>query len=369
MVLRHDGCPGVVRLQMDTALPATGISMRLTNQAIRRRSNSLWCGVLCVCAALPVASQAEDEQRSQSFAQALAQVRLAGYRKIAEYVRQNPRAADVHEAYDWLLQSQRDGAAVAETLVVAEQYLKRDDVVPHVARAARRVRVVGLARSGDLKTSLALFEAELQGVSLRAPEPMVALGMEVMSEAQLHADLSAARAAVNRLSTAFFLNPFVRRQCDARLRKLELVEHPAPAISLTNLQGQAVEVSQFAGKVLLVDFWATNCAPCLEEFPNLKRLYRDFHPQGLEVIGISLDTRRQAIVDFQEKWELPWPLAIHGESRNGPRLRYRVETIPSMFLIDRSGKVAAIDLKGDVLRRAVAQLIDDRPKTPRETQP
>ncbi|MEO1999763.1 MAG: TlpA disulfide reductase family protein [Planctomycetaceae bacterium] len=139
------------------------------------------------------------------------------------------------------------------------------------------------------------------------------------------------------------------------------MQRPASAISLTSLDGQAVEVSQFAGKVLLVDFWATNCPPCLAEFPRLKRLYRDYHPKGLEVIGISLDSSRQAVEDFQEKWQLPWPIALQGESRNGPRLRYRVETIPSMFLSDRSGKVTAFDLNGEMLRRAVAKLIEGEP--------
>ena len=336
-----------------------GAEMRLKSSAGLRNVVSL---MSLVCLGTHSPAVGADSPNPRTFAQALDGVQAEAYGKIVEYVRQNPRAEDIHEAYAWLFASAREWGLEVQAVAVAEQYFRRGDGLPQTLRQAGAVRILGLARSGDLKTAQVLFEQELAGVSLRTPEPAVELGMGVIAEAQLQSDLAVVRRVLDRLSSTFFLNPTVRRQCGNRLRKLELMQQEAPAIGLTCLDGKAVEVSQYAGKVLLVDFWATNCPPCLEEFPNLKRVYRDYHPRGFEVIGISLDSNRRTVADFQAKWKLPWKLALHGESRQGPKLRYRVETIPSMFLVDRSGKVVAFDLKGNALRRAVSGLIDGKPE-------
>jgi len=112
---------------------------------------------------------------------------------------------------------------------------------------------------------------------------------------------------------------------------------------------------------VLVDFWATNCPPCLKELPRLKQLYRDYQSSDFEVLGVSLDKRVETVEEFQKKWQLPWRLMISETDVGATRARYRVETIPAVFLIDQTGKIVAFDLKGASLRKAVKKFQSPSP--------
>ncbi len=81
-------------------------------------------------------------------------------------------------------------------------------------------------------------------------------------------------------ATSLLLGEF----CENRLRKLDLVGQQAAELELTDLSGKQVSVLAARGGVLLIDFWATNCPPCLAEFPKLKQLYADYHQKGLDVM-------------------------------------------------------------------------------------
>ena len=132
------------------------------------------------------------------------------------------------------------------------------------------------------------------------------------------------------------------------------------AFSAKNLAGQAVAPANFKGKVLLLDFWATWCGPCVGAMPELKSVYSKYHPKGLEVVGISLDEDQKALTSFIKTNKMPWSQVYDGKGWNArvPGL-YGVQAIPFMLIIGKDGKIAAVnprdDLEGAVKKALAAK--------------
>jgi peroxiredoxin len=279
------------------------------------------------------------------------------FQAVSEYVTKNPAAPDAESAHRWFFETAQANGLEADAVAIAEQYLKRDDGEQETRDLGRQVLSLGLAKSGKMKEAVAEFDRRLKSVRLRSPNDTVDFAMALVAQAQLAGDAEAAREILGRLAEAFFLNPYVRQLSDSKLMKLELVQRPAPAINVDDLDGKRVDLADLEGKVVLVDFWATNCPPCLEEFPKMKQLYADFRDKGFEIVGISLDEDPEEIAAFQRKSKLPWRL-VHSEARiEELRERYRVPTIPALYLVDQKGRVAYVDLRGKDLRSAVERLL------------
>jgi thiol-disulfide isomerase/thioredoxin len=107
--------------------------------------------------------------------------------------------------------------------------------------------------------------------------------------------------------------------------------------TLKTLDGQDITLSQLKGKVVLLDFWATWCAPCRESIPHFIQLYKDYRGNGFEMIGMSVDKGdEEGVRRFIQSMEIPYPTVIVPEEvvRN-----YRVAAIPTTFLIDKEGKI------------------------------
>lgn len=130
----------------------------------------------------------------------------------------------------------------------------------------------------------------------------------------------------------------------------------APDIVLSDPFGKTVSLSQFAGKVVLIDFWASWCAPCRKENPRNVSLYNKYKGKGFEIFGVSLDDNRDAWIEAINKDKLLWTHGSDLQKWNSSLVGiYGIDAIPYTVLVDRNGKIIAKGLRGDALE---AKLIE-----------
>ena len=136
------------------------------------------------------------------------------------------------------------------------------------------------------------------------------------------------------------------------------VGKPAPNFTAADMGGNQISLSAYRGKVVLLDFWATWCAGCLMEMPDVKQLYDKYKDKGFVVIGIDLDTDQGQMETFIKKQNIEWPQILDVRRGGGEISQlYRIDVIPSTFLIDKDGIIRYVDLSGPELERAVQLLI------------
>src|SRR6185437_15827317 len=118
------------------------------------------------------------------------------------------------------------------------------------------------------------------------------------------------------------------------------------------ISGAMVSVSSLRGKIVVVDFWATWCRPCVAEIPRMKELYARYHDKGVEFIGVSLDSPRDEggfdqLKAFVAKNEIPWPQYYEGKGWEGEFSEgWGINSIPAVFLVDQEGKLCSVDAGG-----------------------
>lgn len=152
------------------------------------------------------------------------------------------------------------------------------------------------------------------------------------------------------------------------LPQLERIGKPAPTIELTDLQGKKVTLADYKGKVLLIDFWATWCGPCVQEVPNVVKLYNAKHAEGFAILGLSLDQDKQKLEAFMKETGMVWRGCFLGGWEHPVVKEYSVRAIPSMFLVDRAGNIRYTGLRGQALDRAVDELLKEKPEAPAKAE-
>lgn len=148
----------------------------------------------------------------------------------------------------------------------------------------------------------------------------------------------------------------------------------APAFAQEDCQGNMIELEEYVKdyKVLLLDFWATWCGPCIAELPNVLAVFEEYKDQGFGILGISLDEApdpdnpaakqktAEQVRAFMDGMEMDWPTTYDGLWWNNAVSRhYRVNSIPATFLLDSEGKIRYMNVRGKALGEAVKAMLEE----------
>jgi peroxiredoxin len=135
-----------------------------------------------------------------------------------------------------------------------------------------------------------------------------------------------------------------------------------PEFAQADAAGKQVKLSDFRGKYVLVDFGASWCGPCRAENPNVVAMYSKYHSQGFEVLGVSLDSKKEPWLKAIETDGLAWTQLSDLQGwKNAVAVQYGIAAVPQNFLVDPQGKVVAKNLRGEELQAKLAQLFAARP--------
>lgn len=142
------------------------------------------------------------------------------------------------------------------------------------------------------------------------------------------------------------------------------IAKPAPDFSLSDINDKPVRLSDFKGKVVLLNFWSTTCAPCVAEIPSLNTLYRDLKGSGLTVLGLSLDRSGKPVRELADKLQIAYPLLMDSQ-QDVYFDSYALFGQPVSIIIDRSGIVqdkliGQIDWSSAQVRARITTLLKGR---------
>jgi len=131
-----------------------------------------------------------------------------------------------------------------------------------------------------------------------------------------------------------------------------------PDFSARSLAGEEVSLARLRGKVVLVDFWATWCPPCVAEMPRLKAAYEKYRDKGFVIVGVSLDNSEGALRDFVKRQDISWAQIFDGKGWESELAeKYGVDTVPTMYLLDAEGKIVGSNHGGMVLEAQLEKLL------------
>jgi len=248
-----------------------------------------------------------------------------------------------------------DMATFAQTLINSPS--------PELAKEAKRLVLVSEAQqmfaTGTLDRGPALVEKTAAMLAADPNDPQSAgLAMQLAGALeQMPGGEPLAQAAYKAFGPilATSTNERVRAMGDSfagTLRRLSLPGHPME-ITGTLLNGKPFDQKSLVGKVVLIDFWATWCGPCVAEIPNVLQQYEKYHDKGFEVIGISLDQDREALEKFVAEQKVPWPILFEKPDGDGWQhplsTFYGISGIPTVILIGRDGNVITLNARGEKL--------------------
>ena len=354
--------------QQNSASTASLCCSRLQRRARShgRGLRSFVAGVLlAVLMILPGASAvAEETPAGTSLRAILEQQQRQTLQAVLAYLEKNPQASDRGAAIRWVLETAAAGGLETEAGPFARKLLSSpadasDPVDAELRALARPVVCLEQARAGNMDAARELFDETIRSLGLRQSQKALTLAHRLSAAARVKGQLDAARSVYERVGAAFPLAPQVEEIAQARLARMELIGQPAVNIVAPDQNNQTVDLAGLKGKVVILDFWATNCPPCLAEMPNLKSLATEKGPAGLEIVGVSFDENADDARNYFQQTGLPWRTVMNQQSGQKLSESFRVRMIPSLFVLDRKGVIRQVDVVGADLRETVEQLLKE----------
>lgn len=191
-------------------------------------------------------------------------------------------------------------------------------------------------------------ELEKQGRALAADFPDKREAYEMLLSVAGQAEPAKARAIIGEIEASSKAPAAAKERARGLLAKLDAVGKPLD-IKFTATDGREVDLSKMKGKVVLVDFWAVWCGPCVAEIPNVKKAYEALNPKGFEIVGISFDQDKAKLESFVKEKGMAWPQYFDGKGwKNQFGVKYGISAIPSMWLVDKQGNLRDMNARQDL---------------------
>jgi thiol-disulfide isomerase/thioredoxin len=128
-----------------------------------------------------------------------------------------------------------------------------------------------------------------------------------------------------------------------------------------DLDGKDIKLADYKGKVVMVDFWASWCGPCMSEAPNVVKAYEKYHPKGFEIVGISLDEEKDKMLQATQEQKMPWRQYFDGQGwKNKVGAKYGIHSIPATYLVGPDGKIVAYNLRGEKLAAELEKRLGEK---------
>jgi len=242
------------------------------------------------------------------------------------------------------------------------------------ARAmAALVRLIARADKGEHDQSLDDWKTLLKRPA-SGGEPAAHLDAELalaVGEAYLQHLIRDGRYDVARrlcdLACAESVPAELKDHFEDRMARLDLIGKPAPPIAAADVDGKPVSLADLKGKVVLVDFWATWCPPCVASIPALSEMAQKYHDKGFVILGINVDAMHEDVQEakkalpvvrrFLVRHRVTWTNLLNGQGTGDFAAAYRVEQIPANFLVGRDGRIVAVEQSGEMLEQAVIRAL------------
>lgn len=323
----------------------------------RRSAPGILVGALCALLASSLRADADDK----TVTDLLARHDKALIRDLDDYLKKHPKADDRDEAYQALFDRIIEHDWFLENEAIAKRYLA-EQPNGSVRPLAQIVSTLARAQAGRFNEALTIYEKLMGDLGKPEQEEFAANFAEQLGSAAAAAgEIPVARRVYETLLDKYGdANPELKQKVKDDLARLDRVGKPAPTLITTDINGKPFKLSEWKGKVVLVDYWATFAPPCVAEVSNIQALYEKYHARGFEVVSISLDDSAKAVVDFVKARKVPWR-EVHSATGGGDPVEvFGVNKIPASFLIDQKGTVVRIDPRGPALAKALETLLPSR---------
>lgn len=293
--------------------------------------------------------KAPSEEEVARFKASMAAAAGAAADKAAEFAQRFPQDAHASEAKD----AQKDmlrtavqlgakeraselaklsGEETEEGGKVAPDKPEADD--PFNQRMQKAVEAAQKKSEDGMEAMLAEFEKQVRLVMKDFPDRGEAFGALLEVAQGLGGD--AAKAITAEIAQSKAPEPIKKMAADLQA-KLNRLGKPIQ-VKYKAIDGREVDLAGLKGKVVLLDFWATWCGPCVAELPHVKEAYEKLHQRGFEIVGISFDQQREALEKFVKDKSMAWPQYFDGKGwENQYGQEFGINSIPAMWLIDKKG--------------------------------
>lgn len=313
--------------------------------------------LLALIAAPFARSASAQEPAGASVAEILERHDRALIRDLGAYLHKSPKAEDRDQAYAALFNKAIEHDWFKDTEELALGYLKSDPDGP-VKALAQIIATMARAGAGEFDRALSRYRDLMSGLGKSDQEDFAVSFSDTFATAAMTAgEFDTARKVYQTLSERFGESATVKEKVAKETARLDRVGTTVPATEAQDLDGKPVRLESLRGKYVLVDFWATWCAPCIAELPRLQEAYRKYQPAGFEILAVSLDETRDPVVGFAKTRKLPWVQIHNGSSGADLVDAFGVSSIPASYLVDPEGRIIRLDLRGEALDSTLARLI------------